>query len=435
MSIRSKLIILFISLLALLLAFQGFLYLQYDDKVSKRLGQAAFEVSKDTASIFIYNQDFLYDTETISMDEGGRIIRQQVIIPEDRNIQIRLADNVHDEVIRLVNNDSEFQIPIPRTEVHDTIGELKKRNLWITFLLFAVAITLVSLITYSITKPLLALNQAAKKISQGELGTQVTLNSKKYGQDVSATIEQFNAMSQKLVEYQKQQLDKQELEHFKELSNISRGLAHNLRNPLNTLQLSIEQLKAKHQDLSDDKLTNIAVNQVQRIEDWLKGFTLLMEQGIEKEMVSLDSIIKHATGHFESAEIVLDYDSKLYLNCVETELLMILQILLQNAFESYENNNLLENGSDKNSVKLQAEVINDNLNISIIDKGKGLSEKVKATLFEPYNTDKTYGSGMGLYIARRLIRHRYHGDISLTNNTPKGTIASITIPLEETKNA
>ncbi len=427
MSIRSKLIILFISLLALLLAFQGFLYLQYDDKVSERLGQAAFEVSKDTASVFIYNQDFLYDTETLSLDKQGRIIRQQIRLPENKNIQIRLADNINDEVIHLINQDNEFQIPIPRTEVHDTISELKKRNLWITFLLFAVAITLVSLITYSITKPLLALNQAAKKVSQGELGTQVNIDAKKYGQDVAATIEQFNSMSKKLVTYQKQQSDKQELEHFKELSNISRGLAHNLRNPLNTLQLSLEQLQSKHQILNDEQLATVAVNQVQRIEDWLKGFTLLMEQGIEKETTLFDSVVHHALGHFDNNNIDTHYPKSIKLECVETELSMILQIIIQNALDAYK----LESSADK-IVKLTAGLKDNLLEISIADYGKGISEKIKHSMFTPYNTDKTYGSGMGLYIARRLIRHRYQGDIQLIDNTPTGTVVVIKIPTQGT---
>lgn len=425
MSIRSKLIILFISLLALLLAFQGFLYLQYDDKVSERLGEAAFEVSKDTASVFIYNQDFLYETETFSVDENGEIIEQQLLIPENKNIQIRLADNIKDQAIRLISQDSEFQIPIPRTEVHDTIGELKKRNLWITFLLFAVAITLVSLITYSITKPLLALNRAAKKISQGELGTQVDLDEKKYGQDVSDTIKQFNAMSTKLVHYQQQQFNQQELEHFKELSSISRGLAHNLRNPLNILQLSLEQLQAKHQELSQDKLATVAVDQVQRIEDWLKSFTLLMEQGLKKETVSLKELFNSAAGHFDTASLEINCSEKLELLCVETEMAMILQILLQNAFESYE-----QTDSVNQTVVLNAELKGSQLLISVVDQGKGISDKVKGTLFKPYTTDKTYGSGMGLYIARRLIKHRYDGDLWLDANKPTGAIAYIKLPYQ-----
>ncbi len=420
MSIRNRLIILFISLLALLLAVQGILYYQYDNKFSERLGEAAFEISKDTASIFIYNQDVLYETESFVLDEQGKIIQRQLIRPDNKNIQIHLGDNIHDEVIKLISKDSEFQIPIPRTEIHDTVSELKKRNLWITFALFAIAITLVSFITYSITKPLMALNKAAIKVSQGEFGTQVEINAKKYGRDISETVKQFNKMSQDLVALSEQKAQQQELEHFRELSDISRGLAHNLRNPLNTLQLSLEQQSSDASQKS--KFTDIAIEQVQRIENWLKSFTLLMEQGIDKKAVQLEQIIQLALSQIETTQVKLGNIVDMQLLCVETEIAMLLQILLQNAIDA----------SDEvpGNILLTSKCQENQLLISIEDNGKGISPQIKEQLFKPYVTDKIYGTGMGLYIARRLIRHRYNGDLELLDKFPQGTIATIIFPLE-----
>ncbi len=428
MSIRNKLIILFISLLGLLLALQGFLYVQYNEKVSERLGEAAFEISKDTASIFIHNQDFLFEQETYFINDKGQVFKQGASLPENTQIQIRLKDEVNDQTIQLINEfNKEFQIPIPRIEVNNTISELKTRNLWITLIIFIIGIAIVSAITFSITKPLLALNQASRKISEGNFGAQVELDSNKYGQDVADTIEQFNAMSKQIVNYQKQQFDQQELEHMKELSSISRGLAHNLRNPLNTLQLSIEQLEEKHSSLKDDKLSNIAKNQVQRIEDWLQSFTLLMEQGVNKAPVKLMPLVSDLAKQNKIQKIHCAIDRDFEFPCVEAELSMIIQILIQNAKESYQDN------SNTDDIEISCEQINNNIEVKIIDAGQGISEDILNSLFKPYTTTKTYGSGMGLYISRRLIRYRYHGDIELFSNPLKGTTAKITLPIKSLK--
>ncbi len=427
MSIRTKLLTLFISLLAILLALQGFLYYQYNDKLSERLGEAAFEVSKDTAGVLIRNQNILFKSQVYSVDSNARITRELIQIPSNTNIQITLADDTKDQAIKLRNKNTEYKIPIPRLEVQDTIAELRQQNLWITFLLFAFAIVIVGFLTYSITKPLLALNQAAKQISAGELGTQVEIPQYKYGQDVADTVEQFNKMSKDLVEYQKQQMNKQELEHFKELGSISRGLAHNLRNPLNTLQLSLEQLETKHPELTSSHLSSTAKEQVNRIEQWLKSFTLIMEQGIEKQSIPIQHIINSAISIYSKDEIKVLHEEDFNIYCVETELVMILQILIQNALEAYD-----DVVSHNKLVTLETKKHDDKISIQVSDQGKGISDSIKSSIFKPYNTDKTYGSGMGLFIARRLIKHRYGGDIQLEDNKPHGTIITLQI-ISETR--
>jgi len=48
-------------------------------------------------------------------------------------------------------------------------------------------------------------------------------------------------------------------------------------------------------------------------------------------------------------------------------------------------------------------------------------------LFTPHNTDKTYGAGMGLYLAERVIKHKYNGNISIKNNATKGSCVIVTV--------
>ncbi|WP_251359774.1 HAMP domain-containing sensor histidine kinase [Kangiella sp. TOML190] len=433
MNIRTKLISLFVALLAILLVIQAFLYYQYTDKVSENLGQAAFQVSKQTASVFIYNQDAFYESKKLTLEPESSQPGQIIFKPIHKDIQIRLGDNLRDEEIKVISPDKEFTIDIPRTKVQATINELKSRNLWLTFVLFSLAIVVIIVLTYSITKPLMALNQAAKAVGRGKFGTQVKFNDKNYGDDIKATIEQFNKMSSDLVSLSQQQDQKRELEHFKELSDISRGLAHNLRNPLNTLQLSLDQLdnREKHGDDQSQRnqLTEVAKVQVQRIEHWLKSFTLLMEQGIDKSFQKVKHLLEQALEQIDYRNFTLNGDESIQIACVETEMVMILHILLQNAVDS-SLQMTQKQPEESSSLPIDVSYLHNksHILISIADQGLGLDTKLKQRLFKPYTTNKTYGTGMGLYIAQRLMRHRYQANIELTTNEPQGCIATIKIP-------
>ena len=65
--------------------------------------------------------------------------------------------------------------------------------------------------------------------------------------------------------------------------------------------------------------------------------------------------------------------------------------------------------------------------IMIKDEGCGFSKEVLDKIFTPHNTNKTYGAGMGLYLAERVIRHKYNGSISIKNNVNKGCCVLITV--------
>ncbi|NVK21612.1 MAG: HAMP domain-containing histidine kinase [Kangiellaceae bacterium] len=440
MSIRNKFLLLFALLLAALLAVQTWLFYQYTDQVAEKFGEAAFSISKDTASIFVYNQDNFQQKQTFSYRENGQTFTKTIIIPKSRDLQMLLHDDTKDDQIKVVGGELEFTIPIPRTPLETTLAQLKSKMIWLTFGLFAVVILIAGFIIYSMLRPLSALNKTAQKISQGELGAKIDLTENQYPSDFKQTVTQFNRMSDALVDLDKQKQQQQELEHFRELSDISRGLAHNLRNPLNTLLLSIEQLSEAgskpdtNNPSAAKKLKQLATQQVQRIDDWLKNFMLLMEQGLEPEPVCIQELIDEAISQLQLSDIDAKVTFKAadtlaksdLIHCVKTELTMVLQMVLHNAYEaSLEATELLP-------IVLTTHVDNDVLTVTIEDQGLGINPELKDKLFNPYVTDKTYGTGMGLYIAKRIVKHRYNGSIELVANQPQGTKAIIKISTRRT---
>ena len=69
--------------------------------------------------------------------------------------------------------------------------------------------------------------------------------------------------------------------------------------------------------------------------------------------------------------------------------------------------------------------------IAIRDRGPGIPEAVRQRLFEPHQTTRPGGSGMGLFLARQLIEEMHGGTLALTDAEGGGTLALIDIPLLE----
>ena len=433
MTIRNKLLTLFALLLSSLLLVQTWLFYQYTDEVAEKFGEAAFLVSKNTASVLVHNQYKFQEKHTYRYRENGQTITKTIIIPQNQQISLRLHDDTKDDIIRVTGGSSEFQIPIPRTPLENSITNLKSTMLWITLLLFSVVIVIAAVVTFNMLKPLTALNKTAQKISMGEFGAKVALENSHYPNDFKQTITQFNIMSDALVDLSQQKQQKQELEHFREISDISRGLAHNLRNPLNTLMLSIDQIyqtsltNDSQQHHASFQLKSLAQQQIQRIDNWLKSFMLLMEQGLSASQESTSDIMNQAVQQSlmdkPKAHVHQDITDSLLIHCVKTEIVMVLETLLNNALEATAN-------TDNPDVRIQVTDKNTQVEFTVSDNGVGINPEIRNHLFNPYVTDKTYGTGMGLYIAQRIIKHRYNGKIIIEAQQPTGTLVTVLIDKE-----
>ena len=84
------------------------------------------------------------------------------------------------------------------------------------------------------------------------------------------------------------------------------------------------------------------------------------------------------------------------------------------------------------TVRVQAPTpLSDAVLIDVVDEGEGVSEAIRARLFQPHVSGKPHGAGMGLYLAERLARLRYRGGIVLEPNAPRGTIAHLRLHARE----
>ena len=234
-------------------------------------------------------------------------------------------------------------------------------------------------------------------------------------------------------------------------SDVARRIAHEIKNPLTPIQLSAERLKRKYlSEIKSDKetfsnCTDTIIRQVEdlhRMVDEFSSFARMPQLSLKDE--NLSEICRQALSleHNRHPEIeyvsdLPDADVKLY--CDHRQVSRALTNLLKNAVESLTGLAEELNESDFNGrIGLSIEVSpietgegdkeGENLvSLAIRDNGRGLPEKDRDTLTEPYVTTRTKGTGLGLAIVKKIMED-HNGQLTLADNEGGGAVASLIFP-------
>ena len=232
----------------------------------------------------------------------------------------------------------------------------------------------------------------------------------------------FNRMSSRLAALESEREQWLSREHLAQLGDLSRGLAHTVRNPLNTLGLAVEELAGEHGE--GNTLVRTARHQIRRIDRWLRSFLALgagdasamevVDLGAIVDEVALEAIQAGARISLEPA------DEKLEVLVVPTAVRSAVANILDNAAEA---------SADSEFVVVRLGRDGDNAVVSIHDRGPGLPPEVREKMYSPHVTTRIGGSGMGLFLARQLVVGMHGGSLVMTDRDGGGTTAEIRLPL------
>ena len=274
----------------------------------------------------------------------------------------------------------------------------------VTLLLFlstAIAITFAR----RLTKPIINLINASDSISKGALDTKVP--------DIDADNEfkklneNFNSMITRLKRQQEKLLV---TERYEAWESVARKLAHEIKNPLTPIQLSIDRLREKYskmiekdQDKFNEYLQTIN-RQIKDIEKLVNEFSNFarMPSPIFKKIKIMD-IINRAVDLLKpsiKSEIkVLNLKSEYYINGDEEQLNRVFLNIIKNADESI--SEIINKKADyKGKIDIEIVINNDYIITLISDNGKGVKD---TKIMTPYFTTKRNGTGLGLPIVNKII--------------------------------
>ena len=311
-------------------------------------------------------------------------------------------------------------IPIPRAEVSTTLERFGSQLLAGALGIAALGLVAAALAADRIARPLRALAGAARRVGAGELGVEVPVARRgAAGDEIGVAVDSFNRMSRRLAELDAENRRLAESERLSELSEVARGLAHTLRNPLNALGLSVDALAARAAHGEDgagaEELVESSRRQIRRIDGALRSFLALASAGeAAAAAVDLSTLVRETA--LEALQdgggrVRIEVDvpaGPIAIRAVPAEVKAALQALVVNAVEASPVGALVR-------VALAARDRQEGGGgrIEVVDQGPGLPAEVAARLFEPHVTTKPHGSGMGLFLAHRIAVGRYRGALSL----------------------
>lgn len=214
------------------------------------------------------------------------------------------------------------------------------------------------------------------------------------------------------------------------LGTLAMGIAHEVSTPLGVIAGRAEQLSAR---VSDDERASRAVrailDQADRIRRTIRGFLDLVrgstpELGDTPPSIVIDGAVALVEHRFAAAGVALTTRVPAGLPAIHGDVPMLQQALV----------NLLLNACDAcdRGGHVEAEVWSDGerVTFSVVDDGAGITPEAAARATEPFFTTKPAGkgSGLGLAITSEIVKlHR--GALSLRAASPRGTDASVTIPI------
>ena len=295
---------------------------------------------------------------------------------------------------------------------------------WVLILCGITALIAAYWLSTQFNKPLAVLSAGFKKLANGDYKHHVA---EQGIQEMRNTIQHFNNMVKRLDHLTQAEQQHNEIKHLAELGEVSRGLAHSLRNPIHTIGLSIEQLN--DDDLSPEyriKLIKTIQNKIIHIDKNIKALLELTTSGLSRDdnipvlAVIQDIMLEYKSCHGQPQKFEVNISPELSIIGAESEIRSILHTMIINACES---NSDCARPDIHNTVIIKANKDDKKLSIAVIDQGKGLDHKIEKSLFQPHISTKAEGAGMGLYIAKRIITLHYNGNIHLENQcTDNGEI-------------
>ena len=215
---------------------------------------------------------------------------------------------------------------------------------------------------------------------------------------------------------------------------IARALAHELKNPLTPIRLSVETLRkahaARHGSFDElfDESTKTVLDEVKRMEKTVREFAEFARlPRTERQPLALNEVVAGALALYKGAVRVVE-ELAPSLPAIEADRDQLTQVVL----------NLLENARDAVALRGTEQTVGrihvrtratpGGVVLEVQDNGPGFDEATAAQLFTPYFTTKTQGTGLGLAIAQRIVVE--HGGSIAAHGTPgEGARFTITLPL------
>ena len=201
-------------------------------------------------------------------------------------------------------------------------------------------------------------------------------------------------------------------EKMSAMGELASRLAHDIRNPLTIIKVTLDVIKTKNKNLTPEEIEKFErvetamyriTHQIDNVLDFIKEKPLKFENHLVSDIVN--SVIEDLPKSDKiSIEIVCENSE---IKCDFEAMKVVLINLAVNAIQAIKNN--------EGKIRISSKVRGDNVIIEIEDSGPGIPKETLEKIFEALYTTKEEGTGLGLVSCKSIV-NQHHGKISVKNN-------------------
>ncbi len=302
--------------------------------------------------------------------------------------------------------------------------------------LMAAILVVAYLLASQLTRPFGRLREGLRAVGAGQAEEPIPVDTT---DEVGELVETFNAMQAQLAE-SRRQLAEQERELA--WSTMARQVAHEIKNPLMPMKLSVQHLQRTFHQPGDEappetvrfagqfeRTTGMLIDQIETLDRIASDFSRFARMPMRApETVDLREVAREAAALFEGpladsgrAVFDVDLDGPLWIVADREELRRVLVNLLTNALQA------IPDRPAPGRVALRTVLHDGAAEARVTDDGTGIAPEIQESVFQPSFSTKTSGMGLGLAISKRAVEAAA-GSISFETGE-EGTTFTVRLPL------
>ncbi len=236
-----------------------------------------------------------------------------------------------------------------------------------------------------------------------------------------------NRVQNKTDELQKAQAEIVQTEKLATLGYLSAGMAHEIRNPLNSITLFVQLIRSGLADPEHQGFVEKILKEVDRIDGIIRKLLDASKRPrfeIKEVLISqvIEATLEILQPQLQLHEILVECDYRripVAIQADPTEIEQIFTNLFVNSIQEMRKGGVL---------RVQLDHDEKEITITVSDNGTGIPRENLTRIFDPFFTTKDYGTGLGLSVVLRIVK-TYHGKIAVDSDRETGTTFTISLPL------
>jgi signal transduction histidine kinase len=464
LSLNKKLVLMMLFMSFFLLSILLFLYWQSEKVLLRELGNQTAELSKaiqvgveevtasgstdetrlaqylkslnskgiNEISIISNTDEIIASTNPTKIGAAISPKKKELVIKAELGDPVSAEGKAYNVIVPVIAGGAHYgyiHLKINADDVSQVLQHNMMKRIFAALLVFSIGIGIAIFLSLRYTEPIHGVVAAARRVAAGDLDLNLTVDRKDEIGELTAS---FNDMVGKLRENKRLEERLRETEHLSAIGQLTGTIAHEIRNPLNFISLSIDHIREKYRPEGGENVKEFEVllgsikHEIHRLNrfvtdflDYGKPLKLNMQRvNIEELLDNVVEIIK-AKANTEKVQITKKYDFSPEVR-IDPELIKtcVLNVVM-NAFQAMPDGGTL-------TVKTAGE--DGKFLLTVSDTGAGVSKEDLAKIFEPFFTTKSSGLGLGLATTKRIIEE-HKGKIEFHSVAGAGSDVVISLPV------